>query len=202
MIAAAGPADDPSRGSRPVRRDQRGSEFGLMTGPHRLPVFTRKAPGVSSGFTDDVAKIVEKAASRKGWCSSRRCTSTAGVLRHDWENGLIADFQSGSRNWRRRASSTVIIKRARTTPTPTERPSWDIRSCCRYRRHLDSVPGAGVLREFDGQRRKRVVVKVDGGMRQFHPSVFSVLCSPFRFGSGVAARTPNVNAERGTPNRR
>ena len=90
---------------------------------------------------------------------------TAGVFVNDWEDGLSTTLRSGSRSWRPPDWTTVTTRRAKTTPTRiSSARSWDIRSILPITAgELDLGPWEQVFyAEFDGRRRKRVVLKVMG----------------------------------------
>ena len=70
-------------------------------------------------ITDEVAAIVAASGVKEGMVLVSAMHITAGVYVNDWEDGLITTFRPGSRSWRRPGSTTVTIRRARTTPTPT-----------------------------------------------------------------------------------
>ena len=116
-------------------------------------------------ITDEVAEIVRKSGVAEGMVLVSAMHITAAVYVNDWENGLIHDFQ-------------VLLEQLA--------PSWK-----NYRHHQTGVDNADAhlkrtlmghqvtlpitkgkldlgpweqvfYAEFDGQRRKRVVVKVMG----------------------------------------
>ena len=70
-------------------------------------------------ITDDVARIVKESGVKEGMVLVSAMHITASVFVNDWEDGLLHDFDAGSRSSRRRASRTATIRPARTTPTRT-----------------------------------------------------------------------------------
>jgi len=112
-------------------------------------------------ITDDVTKIVQKSGVKEGMVLVSAMHITAGVYVNDWENGLIHDFQV----WLEKLAPAGLEYRHHQTGednadahlkrTIMGLPITDGR--------LDLGPWEQVFyAEFDGQRRKRVVVKVMG----------------------------------------
>ena len=116
-------------------------------------------------ITDEVAEIVRKSGVRDGLVLVSAMHITAGVYVNDWEDGLIADFgewlerlapsgrdyrhhQTGEDNGDAHLKRTIMGHQV-TLPITDGR--------------LDLGPWEQVFyAEFDGRRRKRVVVKVMG----------------------------------------
>jgi secondary thiamine-phosphate synthase enzyme len=116
-------------------------------------------------ITDEVALVVEKSGVAEGLVLVSAMHITAGVYVNDWENGLIQDFhvwleqlapsgqdyrhhQTGEDNADAHLKRTLMGQQV-TLPIT--------------RGKLDLGPWEQVFyAEFDGQRRKRVVVKVIG----------------------------------------
>jgi secondary thiamine-phosphate synthase enzyme len=116
-------------------------------------------------ITDDVAAIVKKSGIHEGMVLVSAMHITAGVYVNDWESGLIADFQvwleklapagqpykhhqTGEDNADAHLKRTIMGHQVILPITNGE---------------LDLGPWEQVFyAEFDGQRRKRVVVKVMG----------------------------------------
>ena len=116
-------------------------------------------------ITDDVAAIVKKSGVKEGTVLVSAMHITAGVYVNDWEDGLIHDFQG----WLEKlAPSGLDYQHHRTGEDNADAhlkrtimghqvtlPITD--------GTLDLGPWAPVFyAEFDGQRKKRVVVKVMG----------------------------------------
>ena len=116
-------------------------------------------------ITDEVARIVETSGVREGMVLVSAMHITAAVYVNDWENGLIHDFQ-------------VWLEKLAPAGLPYEHhATGEDNADAHLKRtlmgHQVIVPiTAGKLdlgpweqlfyAEFDGQRRKRVVVKVLG----------------------------------------
>jgi secondary thiamine-phosphate synthase enzyme len=116
-------------------------------------------------ITDDVAAIVKKSGVDEGMALVSAMHITAGVYVNDWENGLIEDFQiwleklapsgqpykhhqTGEDNGDAHLKRTIMGHQVMLPITAGK---------------LDLGPWEQVFyAEFDGQRRKRVVVKVLG----------------------------------------
>jgi secondary thiamine-phosphate synthase enzyme len=116
-------------------------------------------------ITDDVAGIVRKSGVKEGLVLVSAMHITAGVYVNDWEEGLIHDFQvwleklapagrpykhhqTGEDNADAHLKRTIMGHQVILPVTGGE---------------LDLGPWEQVFyAEFDGQRRKRVVVKVMG----------------------------------------
>ena len=116
-------------------------------------------------ITDDVAEIVKKSGVKEGTVLVSAMHITAGVYVNDWENGLIHDFQE----WLERLAPSGLNYRHHQTGEDNADahlkrtvmghqvtlPITDGR--------LDLGPWEQVFyAEFDGRRKKRVVVKVMG----------------------------------------
>jgi len=116
-------------------------------------------------ITDDIAAIVRKSGVKEGTVLVSAMHITAGVYVNDWENGLIHDFQEwveklapASLNYRHHQTGEdngdAHLKRTIMGHQVTL-PITDGK--------LDLGPWEQVFyAEFDGQRKKRVVVKVMG----------------------------------------
>ena len=133
--------------------------------------FTTNSVRNSSASPTRSRRSSRRAASTTGWCWCRRCHITAGVYVNDWEDGLIADFQvwleklapaglpykhhqTGEDNADAHLKRTIMGHQVMVPITKGK---------------LDLGPWEQIFyAEFDGQRRKRVVVKVMGNeFRQF-----------------------------------
>jgi len=116
-------------------------------------------------ITDEVARIVGKSGVREGMALVSAMHITAGVYVNDWEGGLIEDIQE----W--------LEKLAPARPDYRHHHTGEDNADAHLKRtilgHQVVLPiTAGALdlgpweqvfyAEFDGQRRKRVVVKVMG----------------------------------------
>jgi secondary thiamine-phosphate synthase enzyme len=116
-------------------------------------------------ITDEVADIVRRSGVREGMALVSAMHITAGVYVNDWESGLIEDFQvwleklapsgvnykhhqTGEDNGDAHLKRTIIGHQVMLPITAGR---------------LDLGPWEQVFyAEFDGQRRKRVIVKVLG----------------------------------------
>ena len=116
-------------------------------------------------ITDDVQRIVDASGVKEGMVLVSAMHITAGVYVNDWENGLIHDFQewleklapsgldyahhqTGEDNADAHLKRTIMGQQVTLPVTKGA---------------LDLGPWEQVFyAEFDGQRRKRVVVKVMG----------------------------------------
>ena len=127
--------------------------------------FTTKKRQEFIRITDDVADVVRKSGVQEGMVLISAMHITAGVYVNDWENGLIHDFQvwleklapagldykhhqTGEDNADAHLKRTLMGQQV-TLPITKGK--------------LDLGPWEQVFyAEFDGQRRKRVIVKVIG----------------------------------------
>ena len=116
-------------------------------------------------ITDEVGAIVEKSGVKEGMALVSAMHITAAVYVNDWEDGLIADFQQ----WLEKLAPAGLPYRHHQTGEDNA----DAHLKRTILGHQVMLPiTAGVLdlgpweqvfyAEFDGQRRKRVVVKVMG----------------------------------------
>ena len=116
-------------------------------------------------ITDEVAGIVQKSAVREGMALVSAMHITAGVFVNDWESGLIHDFQA----WLEKlAPAGLPYKHHQTGEDNADAhlkrtimghqvmvPITDGK--------LDLGPWEQIFyAEFDGQRKKRVIVKIMG----------------------------------------
>jgi secondary thiamine-phosphate synthase enzyme len=116
-------------------------------------------------ITDDVAKVVQDSGVKEGMVLVSAMHITAGVYVNDWEDGLIEDFQEwleklapAGRPYRHHQTGEdnadahlkrTIMGHQVIVPITTAR--------------LDLGPWEQIFyAEFDGRRRKRVIVKVMG----------------------------------------
>ena len=116
-------------------------------------------------ITDDIAEIVAKSAVKEGTVLVSAMHITAGVFVNDWENGLIHDFQE----WLEKLAPSGLNYRHHQTGEDNadahlkrtlmgHQVTLPITSG-----KLDLGPWEQVFyAEFDGRRKKRVVVKVMG----------------------------------------
>ena len=116
-------------------------------------------------ITDDVAAVVKKSAVKEGMVLVSAMHITAGVYVNDWEDGLIEDFQ-------------VWLEKLAPAGLPYEHHrTVEVNADAHLKRtimgHQVIVPITGgkldlgpweqiFYAEFDGQRKKRVVLKVMG----------------------------------------
>ena len=116
-------------------------------------------------ITDDVAEIVTKSGVGEGTVLVSAMHITAGVYVNDWEEGLIDDFQA----WLEKLAPPGLDYRHHQTGEDNADAHLK-RTIMGHqvvlpitKGKLDLGPWEQVFyAEFDGQRRKRVVVKVMG----------------------------------------
>jgi secondary thiamine-phosphate synthase enzyme len=116
-------------------------------------------------ITDDVAEIVTKSGVKEGTVLVSAMHITAGVYVNDWEEGLIDDFQA----WLEKLAPSGLDYRHHRTGEDNADAHLK-RTIMGHQvvlpitsGKLDLGPWEHVFyAEFDGQRRKRVVVKVMG----------------------------------------
>lgn len=116
-------------------------------------------------ITDDVARIVDESGVREGMVLVSAMHITAGVYVNDWEDGLIQDFQT----WLEKLAPAGLPYHHHQTGEDNADAHLK-RTLMGHQvilpitaGRLDLGPWEQVFyAEFDGQRRKRVVVKVLG----------------------------------------
>lgn len=116
-------------------------------------------------MTDEVAAIVKRSGVREGIVLVSAMHITAGVYVNDWEDGLIADFQE----WLEKLAPRGLPYRHHQTGEENADAHLK-RTIMGHQVILPITNGALDLgpweqvfyAEFDGQRRKRVIVKVMG----------------------------------------
>ena len=127
--------------------------------------FNTKQPQEFIRITDQVASIVAASGVREGMVLVSAMHITAGVYVNDWEDGLIGDFQT----WLEKLAPRGLPYRHHQTGEDNA----DAHLKRTIMGHQVMLPiTAGTLdlgpweqvfyAEFDGQRKKRVVVKVMG----------------------------------------
>ena len=127
--------------------------------------FETKARQEFIRITDEVAGIVSVSGVREGMVLVSAMHITAGVYVNDWENGLISDFQE----WLEKLAPAG--RPYRHHQTGEDNADAHLKRTIMGHQvmlpitkgRLDLGPWEQVFyAEFDGQRRKRVVVKVMG----------------------------------------
>jgi secondary thiamine-phosphate synthase enzyme len=116
-------------------------------------------------ITDDVAAIVKKSGVAEGMVLVSAMHITAGVYVNDWESGLIEDFQV----WLEKLAPAGLPYKHHQTGEDNADAHLK-RTIMGHQVMLPITDGALDLgpweqvfyAEFDGQRRKRIVVKVLG----------------------------------------
>ena len=116
-------------------------------------------------ITDNIAEIVAKSGVKEGMVLVSAMHITAGVYVNDWENGLIHDFQE----WLERLAPAGLNYRHHQTGEDNADAHLK-RTIMGHQvtlpiteGKLDLGPWEQVFyAEFDGRRKKRVVVKVMG----------------------------------------
>ena len=127
--------------------------------------FTTKQPREMVCITDEVAAIVRASGVQEGMVLVSAMHITAGVYVNDWEDGLIHDFQQ----WLEKLAPAGLPYRHHQTGE--DNADAHLKRTIMGQQvilpitngDLDLGPWEQVFyAEFDGQRRKRVVVKVMG----------------------------------------
>ncbi|HEX7794006.1 MAG TPA: secondary thiamine-phosphate synthase enzyme YjbQ [Vicinamibacterales bacterium] len=116
-------------------------------------------------ITDNIAEIVAKSGVKEGMALVSAMHITAGVYVNDWENGLIHDFQE----WLERLAPAGLNYRHHQTGEDNADAHLK-RTIMGHQvmlpiteGKLDLGPWEQVFyAEFDGRRKKRVVVKIMG----------------------------------------
>jgi secondary thiamine-phosphate synthase enzyme len=116
-------------------------------------------------ITDDVAAIVARSGVKEGMALVSAMHITAGVYVNDWEDGLIHDFEE----WLEKLAPAGLPYKHHQTGEDNADAHLK-RTITGHQVMLPITTGALDLgpweqvfyAEFDGQRRKRVVVKVMG----------------------------------------
>jgi secondary thiamine-phosphate synthase enzyme len=116
-------------------------------------------------ITDNIAEIVAKSGVKEGTVLVSAMHITAGVFVNDWENGLIHDFQE----WLERLAPAGLNYRHHQTGEDNADAHLK-RTIMGHQVTLPITDGKLDLgpweqlfyAEFDGRRKKRVVVKVMG----------------------------------------
>jgi secondary thiamine-phosphate synthase enzyme len=127
--------------------------------------FNTKTPQEFVRITDDIAAIVRTSGVTDGTALVSAMHITAGVFVNDWEDGLIHDFQ----DWLERLAPAGLAYRHHQTGEDNA----DAHLKRTIMGHQIIVPITGgkldlgpweqvFYAEFDGRRKKRVVVKVMG----------------------------------------
>lgn len=127
--------------------------------------FTTKQRREIVRITDEVAAIVARSGVREGMVLVSAMHITAGVYVNDWEGGLIRDIQ----DWLEKLAPSGLDYRHHQTGEDNADAHLK-RTIIGHQVILPITNGALDLgpweqvfyAEFDGQRRKRVVVKVMG----------------------------------------
>ena len=127
--------------------------------------FTTKSRQEFVRITDEVAAAVKKSGVKEGMVLVSAMHITAGVYVNDWENGLIHDFQV----WLEKLAPSGLDYRHHQTGEDNADAHLK-RTLMGHHVTLPITNGALDLgpweqvfyAEFDGQRKKRVVVKVMG----------------------------------------
>jgi secondary thiamine-phosphate synthase enzyme len=116
-------------------------------------------------ITDEIAAIVQKSGVTEGTVLVSAMHITAGVFVNDWEDGLIHDFQA----WLEKLAPAGLDYRHHQTGEGNADAHLK-RTIMGHQVILPITKGAldlgpweqAFYAEFDGQRKKRVVVKVMG----------------------------------------
>ena len=127
--------------------------------------FNTKARQEVVRITDEVARIVTASGVREGMVLVSAMHITAGVYVNDWESGLIEDFQG----WLEKLAPSGLNYRHHQTGEDNADAHLK-RTLMGHQVILPITKGALDLgpweqvfyAEFDGRRKKRVVVKVMG----------------------------------------
>lgn len=126
--------------------------------------FTTKDRQAFVRITDDVAKIVKASSIKEGFCLVSAMHITAAVYINDWENGLIEDIQE----WLESLAPNKDYKHHRTGE---DNGAAHLKNLIMHHQvivpitkgELDLGPWQQIFyAEFDGRRKKRVVIKAIG----------------------------------------
>jgi len=124
-----------------------------------------KSAGIRE-YNNTVEDLVIKSGVREGLCLVNAMHITAAVFINDDESGLLHDYELWLESWRRmnRLVTIITIEPGRITRCPFKAADNGPRN---RRCHNEGQVrlwsmGANLLREFDGRRRKRVLVKIIG----------------------------------------
>jgi secondary thiamine-phosphate synthase enzyme len=116
-------------------------------------------------ITEEIAKIVERSQVAEGMALVSAMHITAGVFVNDWESGLIHDFQE----WLEKLAPAGLAYRHHQTGE--DNADAHLKRTIMGHQVLLPITGGKLdlgpweqvfYAEFDGRRRKRVVVKVMG----------------------------------------
>jgi secondary thiamine-phosphate synthase enzyme len=127
--------------------------------------FNTRKPQEFVRITDDIAAIVTKSGVKEGTVLVSAMHITAGVFVNDWESGLLEDFQQ----WLEKLAPAGLPYRHHQTGEQNADAHLK-RTIMGQQVTLPITAGALDLgpweqvfyAEFDGQRKKRVIVKVMG----------------------------------------
>lgn len=115
-------------------------------------------------ITDEVEAIVERSGVQDGFCLVSAMHITAAVYVNDWENNLIEDIQE----WLAHLAPQADYRHHRTGEDNGEA---HLKNLVMHHQVIVPITGGALdlgpwqhvfYAEFDGQRRKRVIVKVLG----------------------------------------
>ena len=128
-------------------------------------VFSTKKRQEFIRITDEIAAIVKASGVKEGMALVSAMHITAGVYMNDWEEGLIGDFQT----WLEKPAPSSVNYRHHQTGEDNADAHLK-RTIMGHQvvlpitgGKLDLGPWEQVFyAEFDGQRKKRVIVKVMG----------------------------------------
>jgi len=116
-------------------------------------------------ITDEIAAIVKKSGVKEGMVLVSAMHITAGVYVNDWENGLIHDFQE----WLEKLAPSGLPYEHHQTGE--DNADAHLKRTIMGQQVILPITGGALdlgpweqvfYAEFDGRRRKRVVVKVMG----------------------------------------
>ncbi len=153
-------------GSLGIQRRSLAARYEPHEDLHRLSLVQHQAaPGIHPHHRRGRGDRQEERRRRRRWCWCRRCTSPSGVYVNDWEDGLIDDFQV----WLEKLAPAGLPYRHHQTGEDNADAHLK-RTIMGHqvmvpitKGKLDLGPWEQIFyAEFDGQRRKRVVVKVLG----------------------------------------
>ena len=127
--------------------------------------FNTKKPQEFIRITDEVAAMVAASGVKEGFVLVSAMHITAGVFVNDWENGLIHDFQE----WLEKLAPAGLNYRHHQTGE--DNADAHLKSLLVHHQVIVPVTKGKLdlgtwqqifYAEFDGQRRKRVIIKVMG----------------------------------------
>lgn len=129
--------------------------------------FSTKARRDYINITDEIEKLVKKSGVREGLCLVNAMHITASVYINDAESGLIKDFD----DWLEKLAPHEPVSQYRHNRTMEDNGDAHLKRQVMGREVVVAITGGKLdfgpweqiyYGEFDGRRRKRVLVKIIG----------------------------------------